>query len=68
MGLWGYPMFVAGVDAYSKASLEGLDCQEGSGRLVRFRGAGSLLYHLGAQTIGRFEPPTLWVMSHQHFR
>lgn len=24
MGLWGYPMFVAGVDAYSKVSLEDL--------------------------------------------
>jgi hypothetical protein len=26
-GVWGYPMFVAGVGAYSKAGLEGLDCQ-----------------------------------------
>jgi len=42
-GLWGYPMFPAGVDAYSNAGLDGLDCQEGSGRLSRFKAAGSLL-------------------------
>jgi hypothetical protein len=43
-GLSGYPMFV-GMDAHPEAGLEVLDCQEGSGRLGRFRGAGSLLYH-----------------------
>jgi hypothetical protein len=39
-------MFVGGVDAYSKAGLEGLWLPGGGlGRLGRFIGAGSLLDH-----------------------
>ena len=36
-------MFVAWVDAHLKTDFEGPDCQEGSGRLSRFKTASSPL-------------------------
>src|ERR1039458_7299441 len=51
-------------DPFGKAILVGFGCWKGSGRLRRFRGAGSLLYHLGGLSypLLRGQPEETFIM------